>query len=90
MHKGITCYKEDLRDVTSVNGLTLRYFLNFYRLSGESVAFFSRTRRFDLLMGTDSVRKAILKGEPEEAIRSSWQKKLQDYKEVRKKCPLYE
>jgi uncharacterized protein YbbC (DUF1343 family) len=73
-----------------VNGFTLRYFLNFYRLSGESAAFFSRARWFDLLMGTDSVRKAILKGESEEAIRNSWQKELQDYKEIRKKHLLYE
>ena len=90
MHKGITCYGEDLRNVTDVNGFTLRYFLNFYRLSGEKAAFFSRARWFDLLMGTDSVRKAILKGESEEAIRNSWQKELQDYKEIRKKYLLYE
>ena len=90
MHKGITCYGEDLRNVTNVNGFTLRYFLDFYRLSGEKAAFFSRARWFDLLMGTDSVRKAILKGESEEAIRNSWQKELQDYKEIRKKYLLYE
>lgn len=90
MHKGITCYGEDLRNVTDVNGFTLRYFLDFYRLSGENAAFFSRARWFDLLMGTDSVRKAILKGESEEAIRNSWQKELQDYKEIRKKYLLYE
>ena len=90
MHKGITCYGEDLRNVTDVNGFTLRYFLDFYRLSGENAAFFSRARWFDLLMGTDSVRKAILKGESEEAIRNNWQKELQDYKEIRKKHLLYE
>ena len=73
-----------------LNGFTLRYFLDFYRLSGEKAAFFSRARWFDLLMGTDSVRKAILKGESEEAIRNSWQKELQDYKEIRKKYLLYE
>ena len=78
------------RSLPDVNGFTLRYFLNFYRLSGESAAFFSRARWFDLLMGTDSVRKAILKGESEEAIRNSWQKELQDYKEIRKKHLLYE
>ena len=90
MHKGITCYGEDLRNVTDVNGFTVRYFWDFYRLSGESAAFFSRARWFDLLMGTDSVRKAILKGKSEEAIRNSWQKELQDYKEIRKKHLLYE
>lgn len=89
MHKGIACYGEDLRNTTDVNGFTLRYFLRFYRLSGEGAAFFSRPRWFDLLMGTDSVRKAILKGESEEAIRNSWQKELQAYREMRAKYLLY-
>lgn len=90
MHKGVACYGEDLRNVNDVNGFTLRYFLHFYRLSGEDAAFFSRARWFDLLMGTDSVRKAILRGESEEDIRNSWQKELQDYREIRKKYLLYE
>lgn len=90
MHKGVACYGEDLRNVDSVNGFTLRYFLHFYRLSGEGAAFFSRARWFDLLMGTDSVRKAILRGESEETIRNSWQRELQDYREIRKKYLLYE
>ncbi|WP_294630243.1 DUF1343 domain-containing protein [uncultured Bacteroides sp.] len=89
MHKGRLCYGEDLRKATDTNGFTLRYFLRFYRLSGEGAAFFSRARWFDLLMGTDSVRKAILRGESEETIRHSWQKELQDYKEMRKKYLLY-
>lgn len=80
---------EDLRNVTDVNGFTLRYFLRFYRLSGEGAAFFSRPRWFDLLMGTDSVRKAILKGESEEEIRDSWQKELQTYRDMRQKYLLY-
>lgn len=90
MHKGVACYGEDLRNVNDVNGFTLRYFLHFYRLSGEDAAFFSRARWFDLLMGTDSVRKAILRGESEEDIRNSWQKELKDYREIRKKYLLYE
>lgn len=89
MHKGIACYGEDLRNTTDVSGFTLRYFLRFYRLSGEGAAFFSRPRWFDLLMGTDSVRKAILKGESEETIRNSWQKELQVYREMREKYLLY-
>ncbi len=90
MHKNVVCYGEDLRKADDIKGFTLRYFLHFYRLSGEGATFFSRARWFDLLMGTDSVRKAILKGESEEDIRSSWQKELQDYREIRKKYLLYE
>lgn len=89
MHKDQTCYGEDLRTATDVNGFTLHYFLHFYRLSGENAVFFSRPRWFDLLMGTDSVRKAILKGEPENEIRKSWQKELQSYQEMRSKYLLY-
>lgn len=89
MHKGIACYGKDLRNVTDVNGLTLRYFLEFYRLSGEGASFFSRSRWFDLLMGTDSVRKAILRGKSEELIRKSWEKELQTYRNMREKYLLY-
>lgn len=89
MHKGILCYGEDLRNVSDVNGFTLRYFLYFYQLSGKEESFFSRARWFDLLMGTDSVRKAILKGESEQEIQNSWQKELQTYQSMRKKYLLY-
>ena len=90
MIENVVCYGEDLRNADDVNGFTLRYFLHFYRLSGEGAAFFSRARWFDLLMGTDSVRKAILRGDSEETIRNSWQKELQDYKKMRNKYLLYE
>lgn len=89
MHKGTACYGEDLRTVTDVKGFTLNYVLRFYRLSGQGPAFFSRPHWFDLLMGTDSVRKAILRGEPEEKIRECWKKELQAYKETRKNYLLY-
>lgn len=89
MHKNVACYGEDLRNVDDVNGFTLRYFLHFYRLSGEGAAFFSRARWFDLLMGTDSVRKAILKGESEEEIRNGWLQELQIYQDMRVKYLLY-
>ena len=89
MHKNVACYGEDLRNVDDVNGFTLRYFLHFYRLSGEGAAFFSRARWFDLLMGTDSVRKAILKGESEEEIRNGWLQELQIYQDIRVKYLLY-
>lgn len=89
MYKGVLCHGEDLRKVTNVNGFTLHYFLRFYKLSDDKSAFFSRPQWFDLLMGTDSVRKAILRGESEEKIRNSWQKELEAYREMRSKYLLY-
>ena len=90
LNKGVTCYGKDLRNVTDMNGFTLQYFLDFYRLSGKNAAFFSRPRWFDLLMGTDVVRKDILKGKSEKEIRKSWEKELQTYQEMRNKYLLYQ
>lgn len=89
MYKGQTCYGEDLRKATDVDGFTLRHFLRFYQKSGEKAAFFERARWFDLLMGTDTVRKDILAGKEEEEICAGWQEGLQIYKEMQKKYLLY-
>lgn len=89
LHKGLPCYGEDLRKTEDVDGFTLRYFLRFYQLSGEGSTFFSRARWFDLLMGTDSVRKAIIAGKSEKAIQAGWQKELEVYKAIRTKYLLY-
>lgn len=89
LNKGVCCYGEDLRDSTQIEGFTLRVFLRFYNRSGKSPSFFSRPRWFDLLMGTDRVRKAILNGATEKEIKESWKNELQDYKAMRQKYLLY-
>lgn len=89
LHKDQLCYGEDLRRINNIDGFTLRYFLRFYWKSGEGARFFDRARWFDLLMGTDTVRKAILAGKDETAIRAGWKEELQKYKEMRKKYLLY-
>lgn len=89
LHKGVTCYGEDLRDSVAAKGFSLRYFLRFYRLSGQGEAFFSRPRWFDLLMGTDTVRKAILSGATEEEIRLTWRDELNAYRKMRERYLLY-
>ncbi len=89
LHKDKICYGEDLREKEAVNGFTLYYFLKYYHISKQGAIFFSRPQWFDLLMGTDSVRKAILKGESEEEIRKSWQTELKNYRIQRAKYLLY-
>lgn len=89
INKGVCCYGEDLRDSTQVQGFTLRFFLRFYNRSGKTPAFFSRPRWFDLLMGTDRVRKAILNGATEKEIKENWENELQAYTVMRQKYLLY-
>lgn len=89
MHKDKLCYGIDLRKATDVEGFTLKYVIDFYRKSGEGAAFFSRSRWMDLLMGTDTVRKAIIAGKSEDDIRKTWINDLDKYREMRKKYILY-
>lgn len=81
-------------------GFSLKYILEFYRLYRAKAAkdkafnaekeFFTRPRWFDLLMGTDQVRRDILQGKTEKGIRQSWQPALEKYKDIRKKYLLYQ
>ena len=81
-------------------GFSLKYILEFYRLYRAKAAkdktfnaekeFFPRPRWFDLLMGTDQVRRDILQGKTEKEIRQSWQPALEKYKDIRKKYLLYQ
>lgn len=89
MHKDKLCYGIDLREADDVTGFSLRYVIDFYQRSGEGAAFFSRARWMDLLMGTDSVRKAIIAGKNEEQIRTEWSEEIEAYKAMRKGYLLY-
>jgi len=44
---------------------------------------------FDLLSGTDSIRRSLLDGEEPEEIEKSWSKGLKDYESKRRKYMLY-
>ncbi|MDR0395081.1 MAG: DUF1343 domain-containing protein [Tannerella sp.] len=91
MYKGETCYGEDLRNEPFEGGLSLRFVIRFFAKSGNNEkVFFSRADWFDLLAGTDSLRKQIIKGLSEKEIRRSWQSDLDAYKQIRKKYLLYD
>ena len=83
------CYGIDLRDSLPPHGLTLRYLLRFFHLSGGRPDFFSSPSFFDKLMGNSGVRRDILAGKSEAEIRAAWQKKLTAYKELRRQYLLY-
>lgn len=89
LHKDKVCYGDDLRNITTVEGFTLAYFLEFLKKSEQGAAFFSRPAWFDLLMGTDTVRKEILAGKPLREIEAGWEAELAAYKKIREKYLLY-
>ena len=58
----------------------------FFELGGKDDFF---TSFFDKLAGTDKLRKQIIEGKTEDEIRDSWQPKIEEFKNVRKKYLLY-
>lgn len=96
LHQDTYCYGLNLSSEKNIlKGFSLQYVIQFYNYFQNLTRhaekeFFTRPHWFDLLMGTNQVRLDILKNKTEEQIRSAWQKKLNQYKEIRKKYLLYE
>lgn len=96
LHQDTYCYGLNLSSEKNIpKGFSLQYVIQFYNYfqnltKHAEKEFFTRPHWFDLLMGINQVRLDILKNKTEEQIRSAWQKKLNQYKEIRKKYLLYE
>lgn len=82
------CYGQDFRRDTTRH-LTLKYLLDFYQLTPDKSKFFLPTSHFDLLAGTDELKKQILAGMTEPQIRETWKEDLKKYAALRKKYLLY-
>lgn len=90
LQKDKTCYGINLQEYPYEGGLTLRFVIEFFEKSDRNAAFFfSRANWFDLLAGTDVLRKQIINGMSEEEIRATWQADLDAYKVMRKNYLLY-
>lgn len=96
LHQDAYCYGLNLSSEKNIpKGFSLQYVIQFYNYfqnltKHAEKEFFTRPHWFDLLTGTNQVHLDILKNKTEEQIRSAWQKKLNQYKEIRKKYLLYE
>ena len=92
LHIGKGCSGLDLRYIPTPKGFSLKYVIEFYqayRKAGKADRFFTRASWFDLLLGTSSVREAIIAGKDETSIRSIWQRSLDNYKIIRQRYLLY-
>ena len=92
-HMDKNCYGLDLRKYdtsifTSTGRINLTWLKEFYAAYPNKAAFF-RAANFDRLAGTTKLRNQIIEGKSEEEIRKSWEPKLGQFKEMRKKYLLY-
>lgn len=88
--KGDTCYGNDLRSWMPESGwkqIELKWLLDAYASFPDKQQFFRPF--FDLLAGTDELKKQIINGWSEQEIRRSWQSDLAAYRQMREKYLLY-
>lgn len=89
--EGILCHGENLSGFVPPDGwsrLYLKWIIDSYRKFPDKEAFF--TSYFELLAGTEDLRKQIEAGWEEETIRKGWQEDLAAYQKIRRKYLLYE
>lgn len=74
-----------------VNGkIQLKWLIEAYKLFPNKDSFFLKGNSFELRAGTGELKQQIKDGWSEEAIRKSWEPKLSEFKQIRKKYLLYE
>jgi uncharacterized protein YbbC (DUF1343 family) len=86
-HENKVCYGIDLRAEKPERKINLNYLFTMYNAYPDKDKFF--IPYFDILAGTPVLKQQIKDGLTEEQIRASWEPKLGQYKEMRKKYLLY-
>jgi uncharacterized protein YbbC (DUF1343 family) len=90
--KDTLCYGLDLSKISVISlrdkgSVDLQYLIHFYNKIGMGEKYF--TSYFELLAGTDRLRRQIISGKSQEEIRFSWQAELNEFKKIRVKYLLY-
>lgn len=73
--------------VPLLDSIDLTWLIRIYNETGAGKDFF--TSSFNLLAGTDELKKQIIRGESEHSIRLSWQNDLEQFKAIRGKYLIY-
>lgn len=94
-HEGDTCrgFSYEYLPADSIRKeaqVRLQPLIEFYRAFPSKANFFLPNLFFDKLAGTDRLRKQIIAGASEAAIRESWQEQLAAFRQMRKPYLLYE
>ncbi len=94
-HQGKRCFGYDLTKLKieamgNRKSLNLSYLIDFYHAYPDKENFFLKNLFFDKLAGGTRLREQIVSGKSEPEIRAEWQKKIEDFKTIRKKYLLYE
>lgn len=92
-YKDIKCYGENSSFVAgciiyqSCSEINLRILIDMYKAYPNKDKFFQPF--FDKLAGNKELKEQIKRGDSEKEIRETWQKDLQEFKQIREKYLLY-
>ncbi len=87
--KGFDLTKIDLTKIRTAKGLNLDYLINTYQNYPNKKDFFLKNLFFDKLAGSAELRKQIIGGRTADQIKATWQKDLNEFKQLRTKYLLY-
>lgn len=87
VYKNQLCFGENLTSIPKVNQLELKWLIKAYNSTSDKSKFFNDF--FTKLAGTKRLQQQIVDGVTEAEIRKSWEKGLNDFKEMRKKYLIY-
>ncbi len=82
------CYGVDLRNASKPNSLDISHLIKAYKAFPDKNIFFNNF--IQNLAGTDQLKTQIIDQIPENEIRNSWAKELNQYREMRKKYIIYQ
>jgi len=88
VYKNQLCNGENLTSIPKVNQLELKWLIKAYNSTYDKSKFFNDF--FTKLAGTKKLQQQIVDGVSEIEIRKSWEKGLNDFKDMRKKYLIYE
>ncbi len=87
LHNNLVCHGEDLSEISPVKRLRLKWLIEAYENTADKSTFF--TSFFTKLAGTKLLRLQIEQGLSEKEIRSTWEKGLEEFIEMRKPYLIY-
>lgn len=89
--EGEKCFGKNLSAFNIENGkLNLKWLIESYDDLDRNDFFITKNRWFDLLAGTNELRKQIENGLSESEIRTSWEEGLNEFRSTREKYLIYD
>ena len=89
--EGKKCHGLNLKSIgeAGIEQLEIKWLVDSYTAMARSDFFITKNKWFDLLAGSDELRKMIVAGKSIAEIRASWQEDLDVFNQIRAKYLLY-